>query len=44
MVFGPMISGVHNELTCVVAQGTLVTFYLLRSQANIYDVKIVKIL
>ena len=38
-----MISGVHNELN-VVAQGTLVTFYLLRSQANIYNVEIVKIL
>ena len=30
--------------TCVVAQGTLVTFYLLRSQANIYNVEIVKTL
>ena len=29
---------------CVVAQGTLVTFYLLRSQANIYSVEIVKTL
>ena len=30
--------------TCVVAQGTLVTFHLLRSQANIYNIEIVKTL
>ena len=36
MVFGLMISKVHNELNCVVARDTLVTFYLLRSQANIF--------
>ena len=42
--FYRLAPGANNDKLCVVAQGTLGTFYLLRSQANIYNVEIVKTL
>ena len=44
MVFDHIISGVHNELNLCGGSRHPGHFYLLRSQANIYNIDIVKIL
>ena len=44
MVFGPIKSGVHNELNLCGGSGHPGHLLLARSQANIYKIEIVKTL